>query len=76
MVEVYHEEERVVFGNDIPWTPFGVTKGLVGTVERDLPGVIGEEWVGRVFWGDAEMFEKAEEESEALINIKERKGSQ
>lgn len=66
----------MVFGNDIPWTPFGVTKRLVGKIERDLPGIVREERVGRVFWGDAEMFEKAEEESEALINIKERKDSQ
>lgn len=66
----------MVFGNDIPWTPFGVTKGLVGKIERDLLGIVREERVGRVFWGDAEMFEKAEEESEALINIKERKDSQ
>ena len=42
----FTSRERVVFGSDVPWTPFGVTKGSVGRIERDFPGYVGEEGGG------------------------------
>ena len=50
----FTSRKRVVFGSDVPWTPFGVTKGLFGRIERDFPGVVGEEGVGGIWRGTAE----------------------
>ena len=48
-------KQRLMFGSDVPWTQFGVTKALVKRIERDLPRCIGEENVDKVYRGTAEM---------------------
>ena len=44
-------KERLLFGSDMPWTPLGVTKGLVGRIERDLSACVGSEALGLI-WED------------------------
>ena len=56
---MFTSRKRVVFGSDIPWMPFGVTKGLVGRIERDFPVVVGGGG-GFIWRGTAEgLLEKA-----------------
>ena len=46
-------KDRLVFGSDVPWTPFEVTKSLVARIERDLPECIGIDAVDDVWEGTA-----------------------
>ncbi len=41
-------KERLMFGSDVPWTPFEVTKTLVARIERDLPDCVGADAVGMI----------------------------
>ena len=47
-------KERLVFGTDVPWTPFPLSAGLVKKVEIDLPQCVGEEWLKSIYSGAAE----------------------
>ena len=47
-------KERLVFGSDVPWTPFNVTRELVARIEKDLPACLGEENVDQVWRGTAQ----------------------
>ena len=52
----FTSKERLLFGSDVPWTPFEVTKGLVGRMERELGrSMVGEEGVEGVWKGNAEV---------------------
>ena len=47
-------KDRLLYGSDVPWTPWGAAGALGKGIERDLPGCVGEEWVDRVYSGNAE----------------------
>ncbi|KAE8153452.1 hypothetical protein BDV25DRAFT_136908 [Aspergillus avenaceus] len=47
-------KEQLVFGTDTPWMPFARSNGVIKQLEEDLPGVVGEEWVSRVYHGNGE----------------------
>lgn len=46
-------KDQLVFGTDTPWMPFSRSEGVVKQLEKDLPGVIGEEWVPEAYLGNA-----------------------
>lgn len=46
--------ERLLFGSDVPWTPFEVTKTLVARIERDLADCVGPDAVDSVWKGTAQ----------------------
>lgn len=53
----------LLFGSDVPWTPYMAAEILVAEAVRDLPGVVGEENVDAVLRGNAEdLFGKLVEE--------------
>lgn len=47
-------KERLVFGSDVPWTPFEATKALVAKIERDLVDCVGPDAVESVWMGTAQ----------------------
>lgn len=48
-------KERLLFGSDMPWTPFAGAGQGVKNMERALPDCVGEEWVDKIFRGNAEQ---------------------
>jgi predicted TIM-barrel fold metal-dependent hydrolase len=47
-------KERLVFGSDVPWTPFALAKDLVAKVERDLADCVGPDAVEMIWKNTAE----------------------
>lgn len=47
-------KERLLFGTDVPWTPFEGAGKMIRQQERRLPGCVGEEFLDMVYWGNAE----------------------
>lgn len=50
--------DRLVFGSDVPWTPFGLSRNLVMRLERDLPGCVEEEALEGIYRSNAERLLK------------------
>lgn len=48
-------KERILFGSDVPWTPFEAAGKLVQRIERDLPACIGEENLEMIYRASAEQ---------------------
>lgn len=46
--------KQLMFGSDVPWTPFEDTKTLVKKMETQLPECIGEEGANQAWWMTAE----------------------
>ena len=45
----FTDKDRIVFGSDVPWTPWKVTEALVGRLEAGLGEIVGPENVGLVW---------------------------
>ncbi|CAD6577613.1 MAG: hypothetical protein ASARMPRED_008342 [Alectoria sarmentosa] len=48
-------KQRLLFGSDVPWTPFEAAGKILQRVERDLPDCIGKEYLYMVYRGSAEQ---------------------
>ena len=57
-------KERLLFGSDVPWTPWGLAGELVERIEKELPASVGEEWVESIYRGNAEALLGRGEEKE------------
>ncbi|KAL6717505.1 hypothetical protein ACLMJK_005420 [Lecanora helva] len=47
--------DRLVFGTDVPWTPFEVSGKIIQQVEQDLPSCVGEENLELVYSKNAKQ---------------------
>ena len=47
-------KERLLFGTDVPWTPFQVAGGIVTHMEQELPRCVGEGSLEMVYCDSAE----------------------
>ena len=46
-------KERLLFGSDVPWTPFHVAGGSITHMEEDLPRCVGEDSLRMIYSGNA-----------------------
>lgn len=47
-------KERLLFGSDVPWTPFQVAGRVVTQMEQELPRCVGEGSLEMIYCGNAE----------------------
>lgn len=47
-------KERLLFGSDVPWTPFQVAGGIVTQMEQQLPRCVGEGSLAMIYSENAE----------------------
>jgi len=47
-------KQRLLFGSDVPWTPFELAGEMVQQIERDLPACVGEEFLDSIYRENAE----------------------
>ena len=48
-------KQRLLFGSDVPWTPFEAAGKIVQHVERDLSGCVGKEYLDMIYRESAEQ---------------------
>ena len=48
-------KDRLMFGSDVPWTPFELAKGLVENLEQNIAASIGEDNLNLVYRDTAEQ---------------------
>jgi len=63
-------KERLVFGSDVPWTPFEPTKALVARIERDLADCVGPDAVEMIWEGTAQGLLSRKEESDPASDLR------
>jgi len=63
-------KERLVFGSDVPWTPFELTKALVAKIERDLADCVGPDAVEMIWEGTAQGLLSRKEEGDPASDLR------
>ncbi|KAJ7511184.1 hypothetical protein B0H11DRAFT_1789387, partial [Mycena galericulata] len=46
--------DRIVYGSDVPWTPWEAAEALLVAIEQELPKLFGEEEIQDIYHGNAE----------------------
>ena len=56
-------KERLLFGSDVPWTPFEASAQMIKGLQEALPKVLGKDNLDDVYWGNAEKLLCSQESS-------------